>query len=579
MSKQLLVAAGLLFFSIARNWELIKCPRPQNSNMVSFLRTLSWLETFAAWKTLDHLCESLDAILLRLAATVRGLKTFDALKPALRLENDKNLSDCDPQDQVFDKIRDTLDLDAVAAYCTRVRGSLQPGDNGDDFAAIDLATTMNGSFNISWKVVFEDGVSWLLKIPAAGTPDRFSDAHAEALRSEACTMRLLRRETTIPVPEVFAFSDSCSNELGHPFILMQFIEGKPLYEFWEDKKTSKDTMKKRRIRCLQAIAAAMVQLDKFSFDQAGALKFDKNGQPLGIGPMLAVDDAREFWKSEDGILDDEWAWVTHEPFHNDRDYYMADMNRLSKHVVCKRPKIDYRAEGWIKLFNLFFDSLERKCHQEKQFVLAHPDLSCANIIVSDEGLVRAFIDWDKAHVVPRTLGNETYPNWLTEDWTRCEFEELHEPPETLKFYRSVYAKAIQPHHRDQLKDAAKVPIQTGQPNGSEDVLKSATTTTKSLIYACLYRIGSETLNNTKDQILIKLVDEMASIIEEEQHEKVRSPPGDDDCQFSRTPAQERLKQFKAMDLLDSIGEGKLSDQHRRLLLFGFEGLLRRSGEF
>lgn len=557
--------------------------------MRSLLQTLSLLlKRSAAWTGFDLLRKSLERLFLRLATTIADAlpRTLETMSTAPDRENAEDSEfeteydheddcDCDSKAKVFGPIRDLIDLQAVAEYCTRLRESLEPGDHGDDFLAIDLATSMHGSFNISWKVVFSDGASWLFKVPAAGTPDRFSDAHAEALRSEACTMRLLRRETSIPVPEVFAFSDSCSNELGHPFILMQYIEGRPLYEFWEDERASEEFMKKRRIRCLNEIAAAMVQLGKFSFDKAGALKFDENGQPSEIGPMLAVDVDRELWKSHEEIIDDEWCWVSHGPFNNDREYYMADMNRLSKPVAYERPEHDGWAEGWIKIFDLFFGSLKQEGGQTKQFVLAHPDLSLANIIVSDEGAVRAFIDWDKAHVVPRTLGNESFPNWLTEDWTRCQFEELYESPETLKFYRSVYAEAIRSHHPKQLGAVTEELSKANQPNGLKRVSRSATTTTKSLIYACLHRIGIESLFYTKNHILAKLLDEIASIIEEETYEKIRPSPEDEVSEAINCPWEER---FEAMNLLFSSGEGRLLDHHRRLLLYGFEGLLRRSGE-
>jgi len=38
-------------------------------------------------------------------------------------------------------------------------------------------------------------------------------------------MRLIRWETTIPVPEVFAFDSSLGSELGCTFILMEKVPG------------------------------------------------------------------------------------------------------------------------------------------------------------------------------------------------------------------------------------------------------------------------------------------------------------------------------------------------------------------
>ena len=89
---------------------------------------------------------------------------------------------------------------------------------------------------------FVDGISWLLKVLVNGTPDKFYEAGAESLRSEALLMRLLRRGTTIPVEEMFSFSTDCDNELGWPFILMEFIEGRSLEDIWFDRVSSREVV-------------------------------------------------------------------------------------------------------------------------------------------------------------------------------------------------------------------------------------------------------------------------------------------------------------------------------------------------
>ncbi|EPE08405.1 serine threonine protein kinase [Ophiostoma piceae UAMH 11346] len=57
-----------------------------------------------------------------------------------------------------------------------------------------------------------------------------------------------------------------------------------------------------------------------------------------------------------------------------------------------------------------------------QFVLRHPDLNMQNIIVSDDGTVVGIIDWDGVAAVPRCLGSECYPMFLTRDWNPCIYE-------------------------------------------------------------------------------------------------------------------------------------------------------------
>jgi aminoglycoside phosphotransferase (APT) family kinase protein len=71
-------------------------------------------------------------------------------------------------------------------------------------------------------------------------------------------MQLLKRETTIPVPEVYSFDASFDNPIDCPFILMEFVAGIPLRDCWFDKGASKALVAERRARTLQDLAVAMV---------------------------------------------------------------------------------------------------------------------------------------------------------------------------------------------------------------------------------------------------------------------------------------------------------------------------------
>jgi hypothetical protein len=83
-----------------------------------------------------------------------------------------------------------------------------------------------------------------------------------------------------------------------------------------------------------------------------------------------------------------------------------------------------------------------------EFVLSHPNLDIQNVIVSKEGELCGLIDWDGVATVPRCLGNERYPSWLTRDWDPSAYcygieqffdtEVLEDSPETLALYRSMY---------------------------------------------------------------------------------------------------------------------------------------------
>lgn len=69
---------------------------------------------------------------------------------------------------------------------------------------------------------------------------------------------------------------------------MDHVDGKPLYDIWFDKTTPADIVQARRTRVLGDIAAAMVQLDKYSFDQGGVW-------PLTSKMPRSVSDPFAYW--------------------------------------------------------------------------------------------------------------------------------------------------------------------------------------------------------------------------------------------------------------------------------------------
>jgi len=74
------------------------------------------------------------------------------------------------------------------------------------------------SYHAVLTLPFADGNERVFKFSAKGHHRRWTEATAKALQSEAQTMGLICRETTIPVPEVFAFNPSIDDELGCPLL-------------------------------------------------------------------------------------------------------------------------------------------------------------------------------------------------------------------------------------------------------------------------------------------------------------------------------------------------------------------------
>ncbi|KAE8353053.1 hypothetical protein BDV28DRAFT_133924 [Aspergillus coremiiformis] len=462
---------------------------------------------------------------------------------------------------LFSAVMESIRLDRLSKYATTTRKSI-PHHNRRAFHVVNIGTPIFGSYHVLYPVKFDDGAAWLLKVPANGTREKFRDTDARALRSEALTMRLLRRETTIPLPDVFAFSDTCDNELNCPFILINHVEGNSLYKVWFNNASPTDVVQARRVRCLQDIAGAMVQLDKFSFNQGGSLHFDDRGFPLGIGSFRLVDNAAILERSKDGDHDESTIFLEAGPFSNTKEYYTAllDHRKETKSTVQK---------GTIELLRLFIDWIPEPGDKQEAFVLAHPDFDIQNFLVSEDGALQAIIDWDGVSAVPRSVGNERYPRWLTRDWNPATYgwtENMgrraepvgiwEDSPDNLRFYRSVYARSIRCHQ-----------LQGGPP--------CANPTTRSLIHENLLLAANDppcTLDIIEEvfNTIVKIVQKGVL--------PVLNVSGDtgDSLKGEIKIEDDELEGLDFYSISCALIEKRLREHHRRLLIFGFKNLLSQS---
>lgn len=307
----------------------------------------------------------------------------------------------DSSDQdAFDKARfatilRNLKRDNIASFASAVRYSGHPSTGSIEVPPTPrpvscrlLSRITCGSYNAVFTLLFADGSFWVLKVPANGHEQCWDTHAAEALTSEAFTMRLIKRETTIPVPEVFAFDASLKNELGCPFILMEHIHGKPLHDVWFAQGISLALREQIRIRALHGIAEAMAQLNTLTFSQGGSLLFDAKGDVVGIGPSNTVDLETQFANMRSADYDNTMAFCQTGPFSDPGSYLLSLLD--SREGKRERGIIE---QGAYKLLRLFVEwSLMDTSGQEKPFVLAHPDLDSQNILVNDDGSLAGIID-------------------------------------------------------------------------------------------------------------------------------------------------------------------------------------------
>lgn len=333
----------------------------------------------------------------------------------------------------------------LAKFAVKVRKSNEQNWNCPQDVYIE--EPIFGSGNTIYVVDLDDGTRWLFKIPVNGTRDKWAAMDSRALRSEAMTMTTIKDNTTIPVPKVFGFNGGCNNELGTPYILMEYIDGVPLHSVWFDKTQPPEVLHARRTRCLEQLADAMVQLGKFTSTRGGAEIYDRNLEHSVVGSLRVPDRAAMSEDLHDETRDDSPIYVEVGPFANTEMFYTALLNRQEEPQSSEgSTDFDKGLQILLRMFLGWILEPREPAYRYPPFVLAHPDLDIENIIVAEDGSLKGIIDWEGVGLVPRSIGNEQYPTWLTLDWNPFVYGACEDSPKTLKRYRAIYAECMESHY-------------------------------------------------------------------------------------------------------------------------------------
>lgn len=394
----------------------------------------------------------------------------------------------------FGKILRAMNLDNIPDFASTVRQSSHRSTGNSPIQGLPQPCSINckviypplcGSYHVVFPIEFADGVEWMLKISANG--DHFDSVAAAALVSEAQTMQMLKTETSIPVPAVYAFDTSSNNALSCPFVLMEKLCGTPLSYQWFNSEVPKARLEHFRVKVLQSLAGVMVQLNKFTLNTGGALVFDPDGAPIGLGGAKVMDAVATFNKAvasqghqehqnkdgqnlaeetlvraarsnapklssgsqgDDDRSDDEDITWERGPFSCPKTYFLSNLDRSDPAF-----RADAYERGTDMSLRLFIEWAFTECrNQDRRFVLTHPDLDAQNILVAEDGTVTGLIDWDGVAAVPREVGCGQYPLWLMRDWVPLRYRydaERGQPfadvgyeessPAELASYRAMYA--------------------------------------------------------------------------------------------------------------------------------------------
>lgn len=242
-------------------------------------------------------------------------------------------------------------------------------------------------------------------------------------RAEVVTLRWLQENTTVPVPKVFGFDDSCHNEIGFEWILMELMEGTSAHRRWRTMSMEQKVALTKRIATFQAELSGLGKPESRSvFRGIGTLDLRELGQEnrledLGkVAPGLFV--SYEFFMGDHLYYD-----VPRGPFRSSHDWLSALLNVILLHQTAVLEKTEDEDEiedakdissAARKLLSLVPKIFPPTLDSEPETTaLYHHDLHLNNILVNEEGEITGVLDWECISAMPLWMSTNV-PKFLDE---------------------------------------------------------------------------------------------------------------------------------------------------------------------
>ena len=320
---------------------------------------------------------------------------------------------------------------------------------------------LSGSYNLVYAVEFADGVKWAARVPKHGTEENFHEAQAATMRGEIELLRLIKKNTSVPLPEIFYYDNTLHNDFGAPFSFSSWLQGSPACNLWhyEDGPTP---VHERRHRILDSIAKTMAQLGFLSHSLIGLPAVGHLSQNvfdiMETLPLRGCDEDAEvqYLLSRDTEMED--GEQIPKFFYNRGPY--SSIAEYLRALAGERPLQAGARDHFVgerKMLYLIIDAMEMVEKQEGKapaFTLAHTDLDLQNILIEEDGTLTGILDWDGIRTAPRQLGFAAYPVFLTRDFSPKEygwwaedpcFKAHEDSPQALRELRKTYRQMFEKH--------------------------------------------------------------------------------------------------------------------------------------
>ncbi len=233
-------------------------------------------------------------------------------------------------------------------------------------------THFTSSFdNLVLELAFSDDVFWIARIPhqALDSDDRTS------MLSEIATMKIIKKYTTIPIPQVFDFEASTDQPFCYPYIFMEYLGGRTL-----PKGVATAIPHQFHAKVAKQLANIFAELQSLTFSRIGRLWCGENvDQPVEITAMA--------WHSSPG------------PLETSLEYFYNQRQGENRQIIALHPDDpDWLTACWVLKMALSYIIIEDRVRGP--FPLCHLDLHYGNMLFDDEYNLTGVIDWGSAQAAP-----------------------------------------------------------------------------------------------------------------------------------------------------------------------------------
>lgn len=308
----------------------------------------------------------------------------------------------------------------------RIRETLRPHINhlGYESESVEIEFLSEGGFHRVYTITAlnqetKRPKSFVLRIPLPADPYFKTE-------SDVATTEIVRYTTQIPVPVIYAYDSSSNNALGFEWILMEKINGNPMYEYWE--KMDYDS----KVSFTKLVAGWNTQLANIVSKKIGAIYMHYTATELHFYVGRCVN---ALFTQENRLSYD----VYRGPFETPADFYASvlaitaqDVNDLrrknragllrdARHRFLDRiwtittPIDDEEIKDWqekreedLETLSTAIQTLQQRlpalCKRlpvvESSNRLSHNDLSLSNVLADENGMPISLLDWESSQLGP-----------------------------------------------------------------------------------------------------------------------------------------------------------------------------------